>query len=260
MTSNNYLDTCQVVFQQPYGIQQDWCILDYGLGAKTPDEYLVASATEPLELYDILSKGTVDFTISDTSSGANVAMPDTLWFVNDKSEKKLIYQKQLHLIDDLTWIAFRKGFPPQWTIEEQYDQIFNKIGQLINLPKDWDSYGGNVINEDCIGHAVEILKHLIELRDRTGISLPVPFVAPLSSGGIQIEWEERERYLELSLVPDASNIEYFASDITSVGELSLEGSIKSIRNLEGLLLWFIRGEAEDLGRVNFESFYDELIT
>ncbi len=257
MTSSNYLDTHQVEFQQRYGIQHNWCILNYGLGVKTAEEYLVTSAIKPFELYDILSKGTVYSTISDTSSGASVAMPETPWFVNDKSGKKLIYQKHLHLTDDLTWISPREAFPPQWTIEERYDQIFNRVGQLITLPKNWDSYGGNVINEDCVGRAVEILKHLIDLRDRTGISLPVPFVAPLSSGGIQIEWEEGERYLELTLVPEASDIEYFAGDRTSVGELSLEGSMKSVKNFEELLFWFIRGEAEDLGRLTFESFYDE---
>ena len=52
---------------------------------------------------------------------------------------------------------------------------------------------------------------------------------------------------------------YFASDRTNAGELSLEGSMESIRNLEGFLLWFTMGEAGDLGRLTFENSYEELI-
>ncbi len=257
ISDNNYLDSHQIGFQQRYGIHQDWGILNYGLGLRTPEEHVLSSAIEPFELRNSLSKGTVYFTTSDTSSGTSDAQPETVWFADDKLEKILVYRKQFHLADDLTWISPRKTFPPQWTIKERYDQVFNRVGQLITLPKNWDSYGGNAINEDCVGRTIEILKHLIELRDRTGISLPVPFVAPLSSGGIQIEWEEGERYLELSLAPEASDIEYFASDRTSVGDLSLEGSMKSVKNFEELLFWFIKGEAEDLGRLNFESFCDD---
>ena len=260
MTPNIYSDTQQVVFQQPYGIHPDWHILNYGFGVETTEECLVASATEPFKLFDNLTKGTVYLAISDTSSCASVATPETPWFVNSKSAKTLVYQRQLHLPDDLTWISHREAFPPQWTIEEQYDQVFSRVGQLINLPKDWDSYGGNVIEENCIGRAIEILYYLLELRDRAGISIPVPFVAPLSSGGIQIEWEEMERYLQLSLLPGSYEVEYFASDRTNAGELSLEGSMESIKNLEGFLLWFIRGEAGDLGRLTFENSYEELIT
>jgi len=260
MIPNSYVDTGHVEFQQPYGIQEDLCIINYGLGVETAKEYLVSSAIEPFKLYDTLTKGTVYLTISDTSSGTSVVIPEIPWFINDKSAKILIYQRQLHLSDDLTWISSRKTIPPKWTIKEQYAQIFNRVGQLFNLSKDWDSYGGNVIEEHCIDRAVEILKYLMELHDRTGISVPAPFVSPLSSGGIQIEWEEKERYLELSLLPESSEIEYFASDRTNAGELYLEGLMKSIMNLDELLLWFIKGEAEDLGYLNFESFYYELIT
>jgi|LGOV01.1.fsa_nt_gb hypothetical protein len=259
MIPNSSVDTGHVESQNPYGIKQNLYILKYSPGVETAKESLVSSAIEPFNLYDTLAKETTYFTIPDTPSDTSVVIPEMPWFINDKSAKTLIYQKQLHPSDDLTWISSRKAVSPKWTIkeQEQYDQIFNRVVQLFDLPEDWDSYGGNVIEKHCIDRAVKILKYLIELRDRTGISAPVPFVSPLSSGGIQIEWEEKERYLELSFLPESSEIEYFVSDRTNAGELSLEGLMKSIKNLDELLLWFIRGKAEDLGLLNFENFYSE---
>jgi hypothetical protein len=260
MFGNEYIESYQIGLQQGHGVHQDWGILRYDFGFRFPEEEVFSSAIKPFELHNSLSKGTVYFVISDTSSGTSDVQPETAWFADDKLEKVLIYRKHFHTTDDLTWISPKETFPPQWTIREKYDQLFNRVGQLIALPKNWDSYGGNAINEDCVGRAIKILKHLVEVRDRTSISLPVPFVAPLSSGGIQIEWEKDERYLELSLVPQDSDIEYFASDKTCAGELTLEGSLKSVKNFEELFFWFIKGEAEDLGRLNFESFFDESVT
>jgi len=242
--------------QDPYGLF-DFYVLDYGTGVKDKD--LVASAIEPFKLYDTLTKGTVYCATSGTSSEVSVIVPETTWFVNDKSSKVLIFPKKLQTQDDYTWISFSETHPPRWTIEEKYDLAFDRVGQLIKLKKDWDSYGGSAIDEDCIGRAIDILKELIDLRDRRNISLRVPFIAPLSSGGIQMEWEEGERYLELLLTPGSLDVGYFASDRTGVGELSLEGSMKSIRNIEDLILWFMNGEARDLGSINFEASYDELM-
>lgn len=258
MMLNDYLNNHQVKFEDIYGTR-DPHILSYGAGVEITDAYLFASAIEPFTLYDTLSKGAVYYSISDTSSEMGNIVPETMWYVNDKFAKVLIFQKQFHMPEDYTQIYFTKTLAHQWTKEKQYDQIFKRVGQLTNLQKDWDSYDGNAISEDCIARAIDILKELVELRSRFSRSLPVPFVAPLSSGGIQIEWEEKERYLELSLMPGSSEIEYFASDRTSAGDLSLEGSMKSVKNLEDLLLWFMNGEAEDLGSLDFEYFRDELM-
>jgi len=260
MFGNKHIDSYQIGLQQGHGIHQDWDILSYDFGLRFPEEDVFSSAIRPFELHNSLSKGTVYFVMSDPSSGTSDLQPENIWFANDKLEKVLIYRKHFHPVDDSTWISPKETFPPQWIIRERYDQLFNRVGQLIALPKNWDSYGGNAISEDCVSRAIKILKHLVEVRDRTGISLPVPFVAPLSSGGIQIEWEEGERYLELSLGPQDTDIEYFASDNTFAGELSLEGSLKSVKNFEELFFWFIKGEAEDLGHLNFEGFLDESIT
>ena len=78
-------------------------------------------------------------------------------------------------------------------------------------------------------------------------------MAPLSSGGLQIEWEEGDRYLQIDLLSETSGIEYFAIDKTNAGDLSLEGAMKSLNDLKGLLIWFTWGETEDLAGLNFED-------
>ena len=83
--------------------------------------------------------------------------------------------------------------------------------------------------------------------------LSAPFVAPLSSGGIQIEWEEGERYLEVSITPDPLSVDYFATDKTKEGQLTLEGSLRSRSALKKLLNWFVIGTAEDLAQLDFEE-------
>lgn len=85
------------------------------------------------------------------------------------------------------------------------------------------------------------------------MQIAAPFVAPLSSGGIQIEWEEGERYLEVSITPDPLSVDYFATDKAKEGQLTLEGSLRSTSALKELVTWFVIGAAEDLAQLAFEE-------
>jgi hypothetical protein len=255
MTIDGLIDTDYAKSQYPYGNKPNFGFLKYGLGVETEKESLFSSATAPFSLHDILKEKTFYFIVPDSYGDTSAISPMIPWVINNESSKTLIYQEQLHPSDDLAWIPSEKAV--QTKMDIQYYQVFNRVVQLFELSEDWDSYGGKVIERRCIDSAVKFLKYLIELQDRIGISVPVPFVSPLSSGGIQIEWEEKERYLELNFLPESPEIEYFVSDRTNAGELSLEGLMKSIKNFDELLLWFIRGKAEDLGSLVFENFYSE---
>ena len=93
MILDSYVDTCHVEFLQPHGIYRDWYIFNYGAEIEVSEKYLVASAAEPLKLHNTLTKGNVYIAVSETSSSTSVAIPETQWFIDDKSEKTLVYQK-----------------------------------------------------------------------------------------------------------------------------------------------------------------------
>ncbi|MDP2645315.1 MAG: hypothetical protein Q8P24_10275 [Desulfobacterales bacterium] len=260
MLQYDYVDACALEPTHRNGMYRDWCVLDYGVGNDSHEESFVASAIDPFKLIGSTTKGFVYASGPDTSSGTNLPVLEMPWFINDKPSRILIYQKGKLLPEDLKWINCSETPQLQWATEERYEQVFQRIGQFAKLPNDWDSYGGKVIDGRCIDRALEILKYFILLKDRSNFEVPTPFVAPLSTGGIQIEWEEGERYLEIDLLPQLPEIEYFANVRTAAGELHLEGIIKSVSSLKDLLVWFVTGTAEGLGYLRFENIHENLTT
>lgn len=260
MLQYDYVDACALEPTHQEGMYRDWRVLDYGAGSDFPEESFVASATDPFKLIAPATKGFVYASALDTSSSTNLPLLETPWFINDKPSRVLVYQKGEIFPEDLKWVNCSDTPQLQWATEERYEHVFQKIGQFAKLPNNWDSYGGNIIDGRCIDRALEILKDVILLKDRFNFEVPTPFVAPLSTGGIQLEWEKADRYLEIGLVPQLLEIEYFASDRTAAGDLHLEGSINSVSSLKDLLVWFVTGTAEGLGYLRFENVYENLTT
>jgi len=257
MITNSHASSNNIRVQETEKTLENITVLKYSTEPSIISEEEVTSSPKPYRYYNPLTAGSVYLTTSVRSSSTNVVVPSSAWFVNATSAKTLVYANPIPP-EDLTWVSFAEEQQPQYGINEQYELVFRTIGQLVNLPDNWDSYGGKPIKEHCINNAFEILQYLLELRDINGIKVPAPFVAPLSSGGIQIEWEAGDRYLQIDLLSESSEIEYFAIDNTNAGDLSLEGSMKSLNDLKGLLIWFIWGETEDLAGLNFEDFDTEL--
>ena len=76
-----------------------------------------------------------------------------------------------------------------------------KLQQLKSLPPNWDSYGSCPIQPEVIEMASSLLTGLAKL------DMPEPHIVPVPGGGIQFEWENSERGLEIEILPDKS-IEY----------------------------------------------------
>jgi hypothetical protein len=215
-----------------------------------PEGQIVISASEPMHLFNNISKGNV-FTITVSSSSfPEVQLPEFQWFI-DKTQEVIIYSIESKAPANITWVE-SKPQPPTWADKEKYTEAFEKIGQFANMEANWDSYGAKAISKDCISKTIDILNRIIELREDEGIYILPPFIAPLSDGGIQLEWERESRYLEISISYD-STINCFVMDDTSEGEISIEGSIKSFGSLKRLISWFIYGTAKDL-----EALHDEI--
>ena len=95
-----------------------------------------------------------------------------------------------------------------------------RIGELKQLPEDWDSYGSPRVQQLAAQRAVEIVR-AAAMED-----VHPPQIVPVSGGGLQIEWTSGKRELEIEVLPDGS-IEYLAVD----AHQTMEGPVP-IKNLD----------------------------
>jgi hypothetical protein len=74
------------------------------------------------------------------------------------------------------------------------EPTLKKLGQLLTLPPNWNSYGAKAIDLARVGAAWQLLTAV--MRDET----PPPAVVPAPRGGIQVEWHTRGIDLEIEIV------------------------------------------------------------
>lgn len=110
------------------------------------------------------------------------------------------------------------------------------------LPSNWDNEGGEPPSEQVVHFAKAIITFL-PFED-----LQIPFVVPTSCGGIQFEWSEGQRELELEILPDCS-LEFLKVEN---GRPVEEGPI-AIPQVYSLFKWF-HPESESHRRGLFERF------
>jgi hypothetical protein len=101
-----------------------------------------------------------------------------------------------------------------------------KITELKQLPENWDSYGSRPIQQAAIEKAADLLAILSKL------GLPPAQIFPVPGGGIQFEFQQDRRELELEILPDGS-IEFL---IVTNGDEMREGTIPSVSMAEIYLL------------------------
>ena len=74
-------------------------------------------------------------------------------------------------------------------------EVSSQLNKLLELPRNWDSYGADPIEAPIVESARGLLVTLAERFD-----LPRPFIAPTPNGGILLEWRTGSRELEVELV------------------------------------------------------------
>jgi len=72
-------------------------------------------------------------------------------------------------------------------------EAMRRLGEIVNLPQNWDSYG----SPPPTSTAIEIVMDLLLTIDNP--SLPAPRVVPVSGGGLQLEWNVSPRELQLEI-------------------------------------------------------------
>lgn len=85
-----------------------------------------------------------------------------------------------------------------------------KITELTQLPENWDGYGSRALQSAAIEQAANLLACLARL------DLPRPQIVPVPGGGIQLEFQQAGRELEIEVLPDGA-IEFLL--VTENGEM-----------------------------------------
>jgi len=89
--------------------------------------------------------------------------------------------------------------------------VYGKLDELRRLPENWDGDGGLPISEEIMGSASRLLAGL-RTANRT---LPIPFIAPIPNGSLQLEWRRNEKYFEIEFL-DKDTISTLLEDSTGM--------------------------------------------
>jgi len=87
------------------------------------------------------------------------------------------------------------GHVPAWL------PITNKeMNELLNLETDWDSYGAKPVSPDAAVAAIWFLGLVMQKESM------MPFIVPMSSGNIQLEWHASGVDIEVEITPHGPNV------------------------------------------------------
>ncbi|MXY21413.1 MAG: hypothetical protein F4Y49_08770 [Dehalococcoidia bacterium] len=100
-------------------------------------------------------------------------------------------------------------------LKESHPSFANRIEHLQTLESDWDGYDSAPITDKAAEKTAIILK----IVKRISENLEDPFIAPLPSGGLQIEWEvDSGNECLLVIPPNGINVEYLLETPTISGD------------------------------------------
>lgn len=82
--------------------------------------------------------------------------------------------------------------------EDEYTRrrMLDKLAELSILPDNWDGYGSPSLQPAVKEAAADLIGILCEA------GAPLPHFAPVSGGGLQLEWQRNGRELELEILPN----------------------------------------------------------
>lgn len=129
---------------------------------------------------------------------------------------------------DSTWSGVRTLDGSSWL-----EAAIEVLNEMAGYKPNWDSYGSPPIHREALENAAWLLLYFHSVNRSSEV---VPHVGPVSGGGIQIDWDTKDRSLELEIYPDG-RLEYLA---TAQNQESCSGLIADIEQLAELLSWVSR--------------------
>jgi hypothetical protein len=112
-----------------------------------------------------------------------------------------------------------------YRINHWRDQIVQTIDELLALEEDWDSYGANRISPKACERTLALLDAI--MTDDTA----APQVAPLSCGGIQLEWHQDGYDIEIGIQDEGQPSVYCDEPGAQEGEEWMLGDLTRIRRI-----------------------------
>jgi hypothetical protein len=123
--------------------------------------------------------------------------------------------------------------------ESPIQTVLDHLIEFARLAPDWDSYGAEPISSHAIGLASRLLLDI----DRQIIALagayPPPFAAPLSDGGVQLEWKNKHARIGVQVAPDGT-LGYLLVEEEKANRRSQEGHAVSWSDVEHLVISVLR--------------------
>ncbi len=105
----------------------------------------------------------------------------------------------------------------------------------------WDSYDAKPIRWSTITRATEFFSKVLYVVSNENKDIVPPFIAPLSDGGIQFEWNTCYKELTHSIPEkEGEPLEYLKVDKISGEEKEKEGVVSSIDDMVDILIeWLL---------------------
>jgi len=159
--------------------------------------------------------------------GGNYVMPygfGDSYKVGERNESVIPYNAKLDTsIKNYAYIASPDS------IGEYFTSISETIKSFSTLQEKWDSYNAKKISWYAIIEALLFFMKFSMYTRSEVVNIPEPFVAPLASGGIQIEWETlfRKFHFRIPVAP-TKGIEYLKIEIVDGEEVRSFETAKNI--------------------------------
>jgi hypothetical protein len=114
-------------------------------------------------------------------------------------------------------------------------EAMRRLGEIVKLPPNWDSYGSPPPTRNAIETVVDLL---LKTDDR---NLPSVHIVPVSGGGVQLEWRVSDRELQLEIAGDGTAQYLQVEHGQPIKEEEIAPRSEQVRSL---LMWLIPRTAE----------------
>ena len=94
--------------------------------------------------------------------------------------------------------AWSREDVPVESLTPKQAEAMRRLGDLVKLPTNWDSYGSPPPTPRAVDTVMDLLLTIDDWN------LPAVLVVPVSGGGLQLEWRMEDRELQLEIAGDGT--------------------------------------------------------